>query len=586
MAPEPATALARSPFQGQPQEDVGELVQIALDVAGSLDPREVIARILERGTHAVQADRGTLSSIVGDQIVVEATYGRAGELTWVGQHYSLAYFEGQPLVQKAIDTLEPAFGGRLEVDKAAPEFRQALANVRYVAVLPLVHGGRAVGMLVFSRYEEKPFTGRDRASLTLLGTISGLALRNARLYEEGEAARRRADDTAARLRAAVDAAEDVASQVRLDQVLGRLLERASASVGADGTSLARLEGTEMVIESTPTGELVGTRWPLMPKVLAGVTTGRAVELSAAEYTGAPEGMESVVKPYRRFLVAPLVVGGETIGLLAMGRAADEPFDPAAVQALQQFSTLGALLLRNARLIEQAREAEQAKSEFMSIAVHELRAPLTVTGGYLSMALEGALGELPKPVHDVLATAQRKTEEAKALADELLTVARLEGKVLSPRADLVSVRDAVKKAIVRAHPRAELVRASFEVDDAGDLAILADEALLGKILDNLLNNALAYTDHPPTIRVRARQDGNEVSLTVGDDGIGISSEDQGRIFRRFARGTDRMVAETPGTGLGLYLSRGLAEQMGGSLKLESSQTGKGSTFVLRLPAAAS
>ncbi|TMD83772.1 MAG: GAF domain-containing sensor histidine kinase [Chloroflexi bacterium] len=584
MAPEPATALARSPFQ--PQEDVGELVQMALDVAGSLDPREVIARILERGTLAAQADRGTLSSIVGDQIVVEATYGRAGELTWVGQHYSLAYFEGQPLVQKAIDTLEPAFGGRLEVDKAAPEFRQALANVRHVAVLPLAHGGRAVGLLVFSRYEEKPFTGHDRASLTLLGTISGLALRNARLYEEGEAARRRADETAARLRAAVDAAEDVASQVRLDQVLGRLLERASASVGADGTSLARLEGTEMVIESTPTGELIGTRWPLMPKVLAGVTTGRAVELSAAEYTGAPEGMESVVQPYRRFLVAPLVVGGETIGLLAMGRAADEPFDPAAVQALQQFSTLGALLLRNARLIEQAREAEQAKSEFMSIAVHELRAPLTVTGGYLSMALEGALGELPKPLHNVLATAQRKTEEAKALADELLTVARLEGKVLTPKADRVSVSDAVKKAIARARPRAELVRATFEVDDEGGLAILADEALVDKILDNLLNNALTYTDHPPTIRVGARRDDNAVSLTVADDGIGISSEDQGRIFRRFTRGTGRMVAETPGTGLGLYLSRGLAEQMGGSLTLESSQIGKGSTFVLRLPAAAS
>src|SRR3989442_2139420 len=472
MAPEPAMALARSPLQGQPQEDGGELVQMALDVAGSLDPREVIARILERGTHAVRADRGTLSSLVDDQVVVEATYGRGGELTWVGQRYALDYFEGQPLVKQAIESLQPAFGGRLALDKAAPEFRQALANVRHVAVLPLVHRGKAIGMLVFSRYEEKPFTGDDRAALTLLSAISGLALRNARLYEEGEAARERADETAARLRAAVDAAEDVASQVRLDQILGRLLERAAASVGADGTSLARLEGGEMVIESTPTGELVGTRWPLMPKVLAGVATGRAVELSAAEYTGAPRGMESVVQPYQRFLVAPLVVGGETIGLLAMGRKANEPFDPAAVQALQQFSTLGALLLRNARLVEQAREAEQAKSEFMSIAVHELRAPLTVTGGYLSMALEGAVGELPKPVHDVLATAQRKTEEAKALADELLTVARLEGKVLTPRADRVSVSGAVKKAIARAHPRAELIRATFDVDDAGDLAILA------------------------------------------------------------------------------------------------------------------
>ena len=586
MAPEPATAITRPALQGQPEDHRDELVQMALDVAGSLDPREVIARILERGTHAVQADRGTLSSLVDDHIVVEATYGREGELTWVGQRYSLDYFEGQPLVKKAIESLEPAFGGRLALDKAAPEFRQALANVRYVAVLPLVHGAKVIGMLVFSRYEDKPFTGDDRAALTLLSTISGLALRNARLYEEGEAARQRADETAGRLRAAVDAAEDVASQVRLDQVLGRLLERASASVGADGTSLARLEGSEMVIESTPTGELVGTRWPLMPKVLAGVTSGRAVELSAAEYTGAPPGLESVVHPYRRFLVAPLVVGGETIGLLAMGKTGDEPFDPAAVQSLQQFSTLGGLLLRNARLIEQAREAEQAKSEFMSIAVHELRAPLTVIGGYLSMALEGAFGELPKSLRDVLETAQRKSEEAKTLATELLTVARLEGKVLTPTVGRVLAGDAVTRAVARARPRAELVRASVQIDGRTDLAILADEAMVGKILDNLLNNALTYTDHPPTIRLGAELDGQQVALTVADDGIGISPQDQARLFQRFARGTDAMVAEKPGTGLGLYLSRGLAEQMGGSLDLGSSQPGKGSTFVLRLPAAGS
>jgi two-component system sensor histidine kinase SenX3 len=110
--------------------------------------------------------------------------------------------------------------------------------------------------------------------------------------------------------------------------------------------------------------------------------------------------------------------------------------------------------------------------------------------------------------------------------------------------------------------------------------------VGKILDNLLNNALTYADHPPTIRVEARREGQQVSLTVADDGIGISPQDQGRLFQRFARGTDRMVVETAGTGLGLYLSRGLAEQMGGSLQLQSSHRGKGSTFVLRLPAAVS
>src|SRR5256886_8722603 len=208
----------------------------------------------------------------------------------------------------------------------------------------------------------------------------------------------------------------------------------------------------MVIESTPTGELVGTRWPLMPKVLAGVSRGHPVELPAGEYTGAPEGLESVVQPYRRFLVAPLAVGGETIGLLAMGRKTDEPFDPAAVQSLRQFSTLGALLLRNARLIAEAQVAEQAKSEFMSIAVHELRAPLTVASGYLGMAMEGAFGDLPPALMDALATAQRKTEEAKVLADVLLAVARMEVMGLTPNHEANLVMGVLQDAVARARPR--------------------------------------------------------------------------------------------------------------------------------------
>jgi signal transduction histidine kinase len=270
----------------------------------------------------------------------------------------------------------------------------------------------------------------------------------------------------------------------------------------------------------------------------------------------------------------------------MGRKTDEPFDPAAVQSLQHFSTLGALLLRNARLIARAQAAEQAKSEFMSIAVHELRAPLTVTSGYLGMAIEGAFGELPAALKDVLATAQRKTEEAKLLADELLTVARMEGKVLTPKAEPLSVMEALQEAVARARARAGLTKATIQIEPGDDITVVADRAMVGKILDNLLNNALTYSEHPPTIRLQARRDSGQVAITVADDGIGVLPADQPRIFERFARGTDPVSREKPGSGLGLYLSRGLAEQMGGSLKLQASHPGGGSTFVLRLPLATS
>ena len=344
----------------------------------------------------MQADRATLSSLDGESVVIEATCGRGGAITWVGQRYSNQYFAGQPVVQRAIKSLQPAFGGQLAVSEAAPEFRQALSQVRHTAVMPLVHGGRAIGLLVLSRYEDRPFTHHGLAALGLLSTISGMALTNARLFEEAEAARARADETAARLRGAVEAAEDIAGQVELDQVLSRLLRRAATAVGADHASLARVEAASLVLESS-TGEApIGSRWPIAPVVLRGIKENRSVQLSAADYVGTPGGLQSVVQPYKRFLVAPLAVAGEVIGVLAMGRAKDEPFESSAVASLQQFSTLGALLLRNARLIAEAKEAERSKSEFMDIAVHELRAPLTVTGGYLSIALEGGFGELAPP----------------------------------------------------------------------------------------------------------------------------------------------------------------------------------------------
>jgi signal transduction histidine kinase len=523
--------------------------------------------------------------LIDGEVVIEATIGRSGSVTWIGQRYSVDYFSSQPLVRKAIETLEPVFGGQLSIESAAPEFRAALADVKHVAVLPLVHGGKAIGMLVLSRYVDRAFGPHDQATLTLIGAISGLALRNARLYDEVVAARQQADETAARLRSAVEAAEEVASQTQVDQVLIHLLQGACAAVGAEGASLARLEGKEMVLESTITGEGIGTRWPLAPKVLAGVQHGRPVELSSADYTGTPEGLERMVQPYGRFLVVPLQVGGETMGLLALGRTQERPFEANAIQSLQQFATLGGLLLRNARLMAQAKEAERAKSEFMSFAVHELRAPLTVTSGYIGMALEGGFGQLPQSLARVLEIAQRKTEEAKILADELLTVARLEGRVLKPHLVRLSMNAAVQEALARARPRAELTHASIEVAVPPGLDSMADAALVGKILDNLLNNALSYADGPASIRVNGRSEGGEVVIDVADDGIGISKEDQGRIFQRFTRGTAREVLEKSGTGLGLYVSRGLAEQMGGSLALSRTEPGNGSTFVLRLPAAA-
>ncbi|HYM51436.1 MAG TPA: ATP-binding protein [Candidatus Limnocylindrales bacterium] len=577
-----ARPLPPPPARGR--RNTADAIQEALEVSGSLDPRDVIARVMERGVQAVEADRATLSSLIDDEVVIEATYGRSGAITWIGQRYPRSLLTEQPLVRAALDSLEPVLGGQLVVERARPEFQSALDQVRHTAVMPLVHAGAAVGLLVLSRYEDRPFSTADLGSLRLLSTISGLALRNARLFEEAQTARRLAAAAAERLAAAVEAAEDVASQVELDQVLGRLMRRAVTAVGADAASLSQVEGQEMIVESSTGSVPVGSRWPIAPRVLEGIRHGRPVQLAAAEYAGTPAGLEPIVQPFKRFLIAPLLVGGETIGLIAIGRHKDEPFDAASISVLQQFTTLGALLLRNARLRARSLEAERAKSDFMDVAVHALRSPLSVTSGYLSMALEGNFGEVPDRLRAPLQTALRKNQEGRAVAEELLTVARMEGERLRPQPEVISADWVLHEAVARATPRAALLQGTLRIAPGPPVKLLADRGFTDRIFDNLINNALAYAAGPPVITLAASRDGDAVEIAVSDNGRGIPEPDQVRVFQRFERGSDPAVRDVAGSGLGLYVSRGLATRMGGALTLASSAPGQGSTFVLRLPAA--
>jgi len=112
-------------------------------------------------------------------------------------------------------------------------------------------------------------------------------------------------------------------------------------------------------------------------------------------------------------------------------------------------------------------------------------------------------------------------------------------------------------------------------------VKADREQLGRIVDNLINNALTYTTGPPWVRITVT-DSEEPRLTVEDRGIGIASEHRERVFERFFRVDDPSVGPQPGTGLGLYISRELAQRHSGSLVLDRSEPGRGSTFILRLP----
>ena len=239
--------------------------------------------------------------------------------------------------------------------------------------------------------------------------------------------------------------------------------------------------------------------------------------------------------------------------------------------------------RNAQLLEEAQEASRSKSAFLNMAAHELRTPLSVLRGYISMLLDGTLGELNETWQRPVEIINWKAEELNALVNDLLFAARVDVGSIPAEVVTVDLREAVEQALERAHPRAHLLEAETVAHLPSEPVMVdVDEDHLRRILDNLVNNALTYASGKPWVSVTVGMD-PQPHVKVEDHGIGIPAIERERVFERFYRVNDTTIGPQAGTGLGLYISRGLAERHQGSLHLRESEPGKGSVFVLDLPA---
>lgn len=235
------------------------------------------------------------------------------------------------------------------------------------------------------------------------------------------------------------------------------------------------------------------------------------------------------------------------------------------------------------LYSEAAAASRAKSEFLNMAAHELRTPLSVIRGYASMLLDGSLSELPDSARQPLQIIDAKAAELNEIVDAMLTTARIDYGRMPSRAQTVDLVEAVAAALHRAEARRIQLGGEIEcrVPPAA-VPVKADTTHVGRILDNLINNALTYCTATPRIEISIAE-GSMPKVAIEDNGVGIPEDRRETVFQRFVRLDDPQVGPTPGTGLGLYISRELARLAGGDLALERSSSGRGSRFALTLPA---
>lgn len=295
---------------------------------------------------------------------------------------------------------------------------------------------------------------------------------------------------------------------------------------------------------------------------------------------------------RAMAMAPVVVDGSTVGILAMSSRDAVDVDPGQLDRLMAVAHLAELALANARRFQverdharRAQSLEEAKSRFLNLASHEMRGPLTVLGGYLAMAREGDFGRLDPVFTRVLGLVTGKIDELARLVDQMLETARLEDQRLALSLEDVDLRGVVERALCAL---GTLVTESHRVDlrlGAEPIPVRGDPERLATVVANLVDNARKYSPAGTAIRVVCRTEAGQAAVDIVDHGHGISEADQELLFTRFGRIVTRHNSHVPGTGLGLWLSREIARLHGGDITV-ASRAGEGSSFTLRLPRPAS
>ena len=408
------------------------------------------------------------------------------------------------------------------------------AGTRSVAAVPLVSAEEVVGIILLTHSQAGFF---DEDQMRLLSTLGGevaTAIHNAELYSY-------INDQALRLSEMLTYQQEEASKVRA--ILQSI---------ADGVIVVDREG-RIILANPASQQILG----MAREELEGRFTRELPGLFQPGGLFAQDNPRfELMERYINVSSTPVVTdAGETLGRV--------------------------YVLRD---ITREVEADRAKSEFISTVSHELRTPLTSIKGYVDLILLGSVGEITPMQRSFLEVVRSNSNRLVDLINDLLDISRIETGRIVLNPEPISIFDVVEEVVESARAEIERKQLHLEVRVPPDLPMVhADRKRITQVLTNLVSNAYKYTREGGRVEISARCENGFLTVSVSDTGVGISQEDQKKLFTRFFRADNPLRDEVGGTGLGLAISKSFVEMHGGRMWVES-ELNVGSTFSFSLPLA--